>query len=204
MRGNDLSGRRFGRLLVLRPVGSDKHGRRKFDARCDCGKERVVAGPSLTIGKTTSCGCAQRDSARVSGALNGRAGSTTHDMSRTPEYRAWRAMRARCEVSSHISFPNYGGRGIRLCPRWRASFHAFIGDVGCRPSSVHSIDRIDNDGNYELGNVRWATKVDQSRNRRTTRWATILGETMCVADWARRWGVCRRTASRWIEQGRHP
>lgn len=93
----------------------------------------------------------------------------SHGRSGTPEYHAWEAMLRRCRVKSEKRYADYGGRGIRVCDAWTASFAAFFRDVGSRPSAAHSLDRIDNDGHYEPGNVRWATRGEQMRNRRTTK-----------------------------------
>lgn len=103
---------------------------------------------------------------------------------REPERMCWYNILARCLRPSHPKFPSYGGRGIRVCERWRQSFQAFLGDVGRRPSVGYSIERIDNDGHYEPGNVRWATRKEQQRNRRSNRYITIGGETRPAIEWA--------------------
>jgi hypothetical protein len=118
--------------------------------------------------------------------------STTHGMHRTPEYRAWQKMRQRCSNPKCQRYDRYGARGIRVCERWR-SFEAFFEDMGHRPSPRHSLDRIDNDGNYEPGNCRWATRAEQNRNRGDNRLVTFGGLTMTVAEWARTVGVHVRT-----------
>lgn len=87
-------------------------------------------------------------------------------LSRTPEYKAWKDMRLRCSNPKHKDYPNYGGRGIKVCERWQNSVQAFVADMGPRPSKDHSLDRKENSGNYEPDNCRWATKLEQSRNRR--------------------------------------
>jgi hypothetical protein len=107
-------------------------------------------------------------------------------------------MKERC---TNTAFKNYGGRGISVCQRWADSFEVFISDMGPRPSPKHSIDRIDNDGNYEPGNCRWATNLEQARNRRTNRVITLDGESLCLVDWAKRTGVDHRTISERLRKG---
>lgn len=114
---------------------------------------------------------------------------TYHGGSKTPEYRLWAGMKERCLNSKSKAWANYGGRGIRICERWANSFSAFIEDIGYRPSPNHTIDRVNNDGNYEPGNVRWATPKEQARNRRDNRLITIDGVTKCAIDWARERGI---------------
>jgi hypothetical protein len=120
----------------------------------------------------------------------------------TPEYVAWMAMKARCANPRTRDYELYGGRGVRVCDRWLESFESFLADVGRRPSPKHSLDRHPNkDGNYEPGNVRWATMSEQNRNKRTTHFLTYDGVTLCVTDWAKRLGMsdsnlCRRV-KRW-------
>jgi hypothetical protein len=105
-----------------------------------------------------------------------------------PGYGVWIAMRTRCLNPNSDDYPDYGGRGISICERW-SSFDDFMADMGPRPSSRHSIDRIDNDGNYEPTNCRWATPTEQANNRRSSHLVTFNGETMTVANWARRLGL---------------
>ncbi len=161
MRALDLSGQRFTRLLVVAkadPIG----GRTAWHCVCDCGAPVTTLTDRLTRGQTKSCGCWSADKARTRcSTLNLR-----HGMKGTPEYDAWSNMLDRCRRVASAAFWFYGGRGITVCQAWRDSFEAFYDHIGPRPSSKHSLDRIDNDGNYEPGNVRWATMTQQNSNKR--------------------------------------
>jgi hypothetical protein len=120
--------------------------------RCVCGNEREVFIGALRAGASSSCGCQTR--------------KRTHGMSYIPEYKLWTAMISRCHYPKHKHFKNYGGRGIRVCDAWRESFETFLADVGRRPEPGMTLDRRDNDGHYEPGNVRWATRSEQMLNTR--------------------------------------
>lgn len=129
---------------------------------CTCGTRREFPAKQFLRGEFKSCGCK-----RWRPFSNHRA--QTHGLSKTPEYQAWCSIKKRCLNPSNISWPDYGGRGITICDAWRDSFDVFFAYVGRRPSPNHSIDRINNDGNYEPGNVRWATRSEQQNNKRRTR-----------------------------------
>lgn len=115
----------------------------------------------------------------------------THGASRSNEYTIFLSMLSRCNNPKFVNYRNYGGRGIKVCDEWNcgSKFPAFIAYMGKRPSPKHSIDRIDNNGNYEPGNVRWVTQMEQSRNTRVNRLFTISGVTLCVTDWAKKYNI---------------
>jgi hypothetical protein len=179
LRKLQLAGQEFGRLVAIESVGQ-RRGSELWRCACECGNETHVTATHLVHGRIRSCGCLLRETSRN---LN-----TKHGQYQTPTYKTWQAMRDRCNNPNHRAFPNYGGRGIRVCDEWQ-SFAAFLEHVGERPSDAHEIDRIDVNGNYEPGNVRWVTRKQNSRNRRWHRLLTAFGETLCVSEWAERMGI---------------
>lgn len=167
----DRTGQRFGRLRVVCYAGKTACGVARWGCACDCGALTFVVGSALQQGLTQSCGCLH--SARSSQAAR------SHGRTETAEYKTWVNMKTRC-YNPHIrDWLLYGGRGIKVCDEWRESFTSFFKDMGSRPSPIHSIDRIDPDGNYEPGNCRWATPTEQARNRRKRK--TPMSETTAVA-----------------------
>lgn len=133
--------------------------------------------------------------------MNLGAAVTTHGMSYTPEYAIYRAMLKRCNNPSHPSFKRHGARGIRVCDRWLSGFEAFFEDMGPRPSPDHSLEREDNDGNYEKNNCRWATWEEQNSNKRDNHNLTFQGETMTISRWSRRVGIGRATINHRLARG---
>jgi len=180
-RVKDLTGQVFGRLTVLWYVGNNKHGCAMWRCACQCGDCTTVLGSSLRSGHAKSCGCFNRDMVV--------AANTRHGKHATLEYRSWRSMINRCHNPADQAYSRYGGRSIIVCQRWRESLEAFIADMGSRPLSSHSIDRIDNDKGYSKNNCRWATPQEQSRNRRRHRLVTFDGKTMCVTEWSEATGI---------------
>lgn len=161
----DISGKKFGRLLAIRRHGVDGQRLATFWCICDCGSEGVFTGRSLRSGSTKSCGCLKKEMVRY---RNFRHGHAQRNGS-TPEYAIWNSMRKRCRDPNDMAYMNYGGRGITVCKEWMEDFMQFYSDMGPRPDSRYSIDRIDNDEGYSPSNCRWATRSQQNRNTRAVR-----------------------------------
>jgi len=190
----DLTGIRYGRLVVIKRGPNGKSGMTKWECRCDCGKTTIVFGAALRGGDTKSCGCLHAEWSAKYHTIHGKCG--------TVEHQIWKSIIGRCENANSTSFPRYGGRGIKICPEWRHDFAAFLAHVGPRPSPKHSIDRYpNNDGNYEPGNVRWATVREQSRNRRSNVLLTHNGITATVIEWAEITGFNHMSIRRRIYAG---
>jgi hypothetical protein len=163
----DLTGQRFGRLSVVGSEGSDRHQFATWHCKCECGKAIVALGIHLRSGNTKSCGClATEVQSRIK---HGHSCSRLYPKGMSKEYAAWANMIQRCTNSNRTGWSDYGGRGIQVCDEWLEDFEAFFRHVGLAPSAAHSIDRIDNNGNYEPDNVQWSTQKWQCSNQRPRR-----------------------------------
>ena len=171
----------FGRLTTIGPKFLLREGKKGNHASrqvclCSCGNTTVVQCCSLNSRNTQSCGCLHRDSI------------TIHGKKKTHAYSIWNTMKRRCENPNNHKYPDYGGRGIRVCDRWLApngqGVLNFIEDMGERPSVKHTIERKDVNGNYEPNNCEWATYIEQARNKRNNKLLTHNGKTQCTAAWA--------------------
>ena len=183
-KAKDITGQTFNRLTAISPIGRTAHGSIKWLCICKCGTYHTVRLGGLTSGMTQSCGCRKREgaAARMTTML------TTHGMTHSLENGIWRSMRKRCKNKNDDYYHLYGGRGITVCKRWD-KFENFYADMGKRPTNNHSIDRIDNNGNYTPENCRWVTMKQQCRNKRNNRLISFNGETRCVAEWAEIVGI---------------
>lgn len=177
----DLTGRQFDRLTVIGLKGRDKWRKLIWECRCSCGKTAFAVSGELLRGNQRSCGC-------LCSEISARR-LLKHGHAKSLEYRIWGTMISRCDKPDHISYPDYGAKGITVCERWRNSVSDFIADMGPRPSRKHSIDRIDSAGNYEPSNCRWASPKEQSRNTSRNRFITHNGETLTLAEWGERAGI---------------
>ena len=180
---------RYNMLVVLCDAGKNKHGQSLWRVRCDCGKEAVKIASAVRVGRTRSCGCLARS------GLHRTHGSRHH-----PLYATWCNMKARCNNPQNPSYKNYGGRGISYAPEWE-DFAVFLSDVGERPHSEATLDRVDNDGNYTPDNVRWATRLTQRRNSRALSPVTINGKTKLITDWCKEYGITIGAVHRRLKKG---
>lgn len=197
----DLTGRRFGKLIVLRrgetriyPSGSKAT---HWICRCDCGRESTPTTSTLNNGSSKSCGCVAARKAGDRERTHGLSGSTMH--------RLWKSIKARCNNPKVRSYRNYGGRGIKMWPPWNASFRLFLAEIlieiGPKPSPKHSIDRIDNERGYEPGNLRWATNAEQSRNRRGVHRIEFDGASRTFEEWSAITGIKAGTIRHRVMRG---
>jgi hypothetical protein len=176
-RAKDMTGQRFGLVIVLGPIRNNK-GKLRWLCLCDCGTINSSTGASLRQGLTKSCGC-------LHGIELGNR-RRTHGKTGTPLYAVWKSMNHRCYLPSDTNYQKYGQRGIAVCDEWRESFQAFYDHVSVLDhfgEDGYSLDRIDNEMSYQPGNVRWATRHEQSVNKRSTHLITREGKTLALKEW---------------------
>lgn len=196
----DLTGQQFGRLTVVARSRQDKRGRWTWMCQCSCGQAKVVASIDLRQGNTKSCGCIHKE--RMSNLTR------VHGLSAHPLYNTWKMMLRRCNDAKNPAFPDYGGRGISVCPAWSdpiTGLIRFSEDMGSRPSPKHSIERKDNDLGYSPENCTWATPQEQSANRRYCHLIEHNGRTQTLTAWAREIGISPSSMrERWTRGERGP
>lgn len=190
----DLTGRRFGRLVVVEREGTQKSGAARWRCHCDCGKSKVIDGTSLRSGHTKSCGCLAHEPAKI---LN-----LKHGKRNTRLYGIWNGIKQRCYNPNRQKFASYGGRGITMCDEWRNDFKTFYDWAMTHGYTDElSIDRIDVNGNYEPSNCQWVTVQEQAYNKTTSVTLTYNGETKTIAEWAKVKGL--KTVTLWVRLYRY-
>lgn len=189
----NLAGKRFGRLTVIRHDHDDIHRNSYWLCECDCGSKTIATRGDLTSGNTTSCGCYQIEGIRER--------ATTHGMSRTPLYKIWRGMRDRCENENDTAYHRYGGRGINVFDNWKdfEDFRDWAIDNGYERGLT--IDRIDNDADYSPNNCRWVNMQTQCNNRSTNHIIEYNGISHTIMEWTRLFGVKYNTLRQRILRG---
>ena len=193
----NLKGMKIGLLTMLHCEGSWHHGGTLWLAQCDCGNLTHVRSIYATSGHTTSCGCHRDKKLKESNVI--------HGMSRSVEHSIWRKIIQRCCNKNDKGYKVYGGRGIKVCERWLSSFQNFYNDLGPRPSSKHSIDRINNNGPYSPENCKWSTLIEQACNKSTNRFLMIGGVRFTVSQAARTYNlspgmVAQRLRLKWDDR----
>lgn len=186
----NLLGKQFGKLTVIGFAGLDARRNSRWLCVCDCGQQRTHSGCNLKKGKIISCGCSK---------FGQKVEQRVEDH---PDVSVFHGIHTRCYNSKCKEYPRYGGRGIKVCERWRkGGFWVFVADMGPRPSPQHSLDRIDCNGDYSPENCRWATKKEQSRNRRDNKVLEFNGLSMTMVEWSERLGIKYRTLVGRIRKG---
>jgi hypothetical protein len=177
----DVCGQKFGRLLVVERLGSYNKRESYFKCICDCGNELNVKLGHLKSGNTKSCGCYKSEIRTKLNTTHGNAKSKN----RSTEYVSYHAMISRCYNKNQRSYADYGGKGVIVCDRWLNSFENFLEDMGKKPNSNYTLERIRVNGIYEPNNCKWITRAEQSKNKRTSVWHEHNGVKMILSDWAK-------------------
>ena len=202
---DDLKDTIFGRRTVLHEAPglhySSGPTKRRWKCRCVCGNEKVIIQAVLTAGKSRSCGCYKRDK-KI--AMNTTHGCSNGKGVNPKEYDVWSAMLQRCSNPKNKSYKNYGGRGVKVCERWRGreGFSAFLSDTGSRPSAQHTLERMDNNGDYSLENCQWASRKTQGNNTRRNRILSLNGTIQTLQQWADSVGVNGSTLASRLSTGK--
>ena len=186
----NVAGQKFNHLTAVKPVYAGKYYTRYWVFKCDCGKEVESLLPNVKKGNTKSCGCLRK---KVSSELH-----KTHGMTYSKEYYAWVHAKMRCYNKKDKEYKRYGARKIEMCEKWKNSFEKFYKDIGEAPEGT-SLDRINNNGNYEPENCHWATPKQQANNRRTSHFVEYRGEKLTLAQWSRRTGIHQENIRRRID-----
>jgi hypothetical protein len=186
-KGEDITGKKFGRLTVLHIGTPTKSGKGRWRCLCECGGLTDISISELKKGQKYCSYCVPK-------------GRPSHGLSHLPEYQVWRAMKSRCDNPKTEWYENYGGRGIKYCDRWK-DFEMFYLDMGGRPSKDHTLERKENDGDYEPSNCKWATRIEQARNFRSNVLLEFNGEKKCISEWGEIYGMKHDTISGRLQRG---
>lgn len=196
----NLSGQRFGKLVALSDVGKTTRGR-VWRCVCDCGKETDSVSVYLKNGHKQSCGCLHAESAKKAGVKRVTHGhTTTEKKAQASEYHAWSSMKSRCTNPNTHSYKRYGARGIKVCERWM-DFASFYADMGPKPSTKHSLERLNTDGDYEPSNCVWADAFQQASTRTNVRAISAFGKVLTAAAWSRETGIDASVIRNRIDSG---
>lgn len=194
MAAMEITGRRFGQLVVLRRVVIPGARNSMWLCHCDCGNDKILAGNSMTLGGVKSCGCMKR-------GPKPKPGRKTETRKRTVEYTCWSSMVQRCTNPKSNGYHNYGGRGIAVDKNWLL-FDNFFADMGLRPSPRHTLERKDTNAGYTKENCRWATHQEQMWNIRANVFVTWQGQKKCIGEWSKIVGIHPSTLhSRIVKKG---
>jgi hypothetical protein len=192
---------RFGRLVAIGAAGKDNRNNLLWSFRCDCGTLYATRATSVRNGYTVSCGCHRSEqSAKTILEYSDPSATRTHGKRDTAEYSTWSHMKQRCNNPKDPKYSDYGARGIKVCKRWE-KFENFFSDMGTKPSPDHSIERIDNDGNYSADNCCWAVPSSQARNKRNNIYVSFRGRRMVLKDACREAGINYSTGYMRLQRG---
>lgn len=192
----NLIGCVFGRWSVLDYFGSSGQGA-MWACKCECGTEKPVHASSLLHGKSVSCGCYMRE---ATAEFHTTHGHNTRERGQSPTYKSWRNMLRRCTDTKHPSYANYGGRGITVCDEWKL-FSNFLADMGER-EDTKTLDRIDSNKGYSKANCQWMTMREQANNTARNTFLTHEGETLTIAEWARKIGIAESAIRARVYRGK--
>lgn len=197
---SDLTGKTFGRFLVVKEAEKDDFGNLQWICICECGKQRTVAAGNLRSGRSLSCGCYAIERIK---ACNTKHGHTRRGVKHSRTYAIWASIKARCCNQNCPAFKDYGGRGIFMDDEWSSSFLAFLRDMGTAPEGKE-IDRIDNDRGYFSLNCHWVSRKENARNKRNNHFVEHNGERLTLSQLEERLGIQQATIRRRLKSGWSP
>lgn len=196
----DLTGKKFGNLLVIERAGSDRNKNALWKCKCDCGNEKIVVANRLRSGETRSCGCLR--------SIRTKETFKTHGHSKTRLYRVWAGMKTRCYNANSDNYKYYGGKGVTMCDEWKNNFSAFErwaienGYNEDARSQECTIDRIDTSGDYSPQNCRWSNHVEQCNNQTSNKLLTYQNTTKTMSEWSKETGINYSTFRENVRRGR--